>query len=36
MVTQSTYDELKYKYGTVASWTLWYPAEDTKKSLSKI
>ena len=32
MVTQSTYDELKNKYGTVASWTLWCPAEDTKKS----
>ena len=32
MITQAVYEELKNKYGAVASWALWRPAGTTKKS----
>ena len=32
MITLDTYEKLKNKYGTVASWALWSPAGTTKKS----
>lgn len=37
MLTQNTYDSLKNKYGNVASWTLWAPANpNSKKSNTEL